>query len=86
MQDIPLREPTDPLAEEAHRLRQLRIAVDLTAAVIAQQPRLSVDETRQLIYNVRTVATRLFPGKGDTFDLVIRPRLARIAAERGLDV
>ena len=86
MRDIPVREPVDPLAEETRRLRRLRIAVDLTAAVIAQQPRLSVTEARQLIENARIVATRLFPGKGDTFDLIIRPRLARIAAERALEV
>jgi len=86
MHDIPLHEPIDPFAEETRRLRRLRIAIDLIAAVIAQQPRLSVGEARQLIRNARTVAVRLFPGKGDTFDLVIRPRLTRIATERGLDI
>lgn len=70
------------LHEEQRRLRRLRLLVDVTAQVIAEDENLTLCEAIRLVEAARTAATRLFPDKGDTFDLVIRPRLERILHER----
>ncbi len=83
MDDIPLMDNGDPVADEARRLRRLRLTVDVVGAVLAQQNPLSERDANRLIEGTREAAMRLFPGKGDTFDLIIRPRLQRILRERG---
>ncbi len=70
------------LDDEQRRLRRLRLLVDVTAQVIAEDENLTLCEAIRLVEAARTAAARLFPDKGDTFDLVIRPRLERILHER----
>ncbi|NWG00554.1 MAG: hypothetical protein HXY19_06390 [Thermoanaerobaculaceae bacterium] len=72
----------DALADEERRVRQLRLVVDITAQVLAEDRHLTLCEALRLIEAARTTAARLFPGQHDTFDLVIRPRLERIVMER----
>jgi len=69
------------IAEERRRIRELRAVVDLTAAVLRQQP-LTRSEAVRLAAAARKRALELFPDKGSTFDLVIAPRLRRIIDER----
>ena len=85
MNDIPRMDSVDPLADEARKLRRLRLTVDFVAAVLAQQNPLSEHDAERLVEGARAAALRLFPGKGDTFDLIIRPRLQRILRERGFE-
>jgi hypothetical protein len=68
--------------EEQQRLRQLRLLVDVTAQVLAEDDHLILCEALRLIEAARTAALRLFPEKCDTFDLIVRPRLERIVFER----
>ena len=75
-------EGSDLLREEEHRLRRLRLLVDVTAQVLAEDQSLTFCEALRLIDAARTASTRLFPDKVQTFDLVIRPRLERIVHER----
>ena len=72
----------DQLRDEEQRLRRLRLLVDVTAQVHAEDANLTFCEALRLIDAARTASTRLFPEKEQTFDLVIRPRLERIVLER----
>jgi len=72
--------PESDLAEEDRRGRQLRIVVDLACNVIAQG-RLSRAEAEAIVDATRRRVLELFPGKDDTFDLVLAPRFARLIAE-----
>jgi hypothetical protein len=78
------REPTSfpgALAEEEHRMRRLRVLVDLTAAVIRARP-LSRREAEQAVENLRDRVLDLFPDKGAVFDLVYRARFRRLIESR----
>ena len=68
------------IAEEAGRARQLRLIVDLASSVIAQGG-LSPAEAEALVAATRRRALELFPGKEETFDLVLAPRFARLIRE-----
>lgn len=75
---LPTREE---LLDEERRLRRLRFCVDLTMQVIAQEA-LTVEEASRLVKAARRLAERLFPGKGQVFDLIYQPRFRRLMAER----
>lgn len=70
------------LQEEQQRIRRMRLLVDVTAQVLSEDEKLTFCEALRLIEAARTAALRLFPDNGDTFNLVIRPRLERIVLER----
>lgn len=73
--------PSDhDVAEEARRARQLRMVVDLASSVIAQGG-LGREEAEALVAATRRRALELFPGKEDTFDLILAPRFARLIRE-----
>jgi len=72
--------PEYDLAEEHRRARQLRILVDLTCNVIAQG-RLTRAEAQDLVDAARRRILELFPGKEDTFELILAPRFARLIDE-----
>jgi hypothetical protein len=75
-------EGNEALRDETQRLRQLRLLVDVTAQLLAEDDSLILCEALRLIDAARTAALRLFPEKNGTFDLVVRPRLERIVFER----
>ncbi|MFC1668123.1 hypothetical protein ACFL1T_01910 [Chlamydiota bacterium] len=64
------------IKEEEKKVKYLQILVDITMQVIATQE-LSYDEACERINKLRTVCTTCFPDKGETFDLIYRPRLLR---------
>ncbi len=72
----------EALREEEQRVRRLRLLVDVTAQVLAEDEKLTLCEALRLIDAARTASLRMFPDKNDTFELVIRPRLERIVLER----
>ena len=76
--------PSDPeaLLDEQKRIRRLRLVVDLTASVLSQEPALTLEEAWELIQRAENAVVGLFPGSHSQFDLLIRPRLARIVDER----
>lgn len=69
------------LATEERRIRQLRLLVDVTAAVIRTRP-LTRAEAETAVALLRQQVLALFPDKGDTFDLIYEPRFRRLIAER----
>ena len=69
-------------AEEERRVRMLKTAVDLNLQVIAIQPGLTRDGALEILGAVREIAARLFPDKGETFELIYAPRFERVIRER----
>jgi hypothetical protein len=66
--------------DELRRARLLRAIVDLTSNVLAQS-HLTRAEAEELVAATRRRALALFPGKGETFDLILAPRFARLIDE-----
>ena len=70
----------EEIDEESRRIRRLRIAVSLALNIIAQG-RMPVEEASELVEATRRVALTLFPDKGDTYDLIYRPKFRRLMKE-----
>jgi hypothetical protein len=68
--------------EEGQRLRRLQFMMNLVMQVIAQDPRLTVEEASQMVADSRTAALAMFPGKELAYDLLYRPRFQRLMRER----
>jgi hypothetical protein len=68
--------------DEGQRIRRLQLMMDLVMQVIAQDPKLSVEEASQMVADSRDAALALFPGKELAFDLLYRPRFQRLMRER----
>lgn len=75
------RSSFEELREEERKIREMRCLVDITAAVIAQG-NISVLEACALLRLTRRHVLHLFPEKEKVFDLIHRPRFARIMQER----
>jgi len=69
------------IKEENRKIRFLRFLVDFSLQSI-QQDDLSLEEMRKIVENVKRAACNLFPGKGETFELIYRPRFNRAIHER----
>lgn len=69
------------LQAEQHKMRVLRIIVDLTSAVL-RQGNLTMPEAIELIKATKKRVLQLFPDKEDVYDLIYRPRFERIIHER----
>lgn len=70
------------IADETRMIRRLRILVELTTALIAQDPSLTLEQGWEHVLALKAAALAMFPGKGDVFDLVYLPRFSRLLAER----
>jgi len=75
-------EKESAVREEQRRIRKLRLLVDVTAQMLAEDESLALCEALRLVEAARNAALKLFPDKGDTFDLIVRPRLENIILER----
>ena len=69
------------IAEERRRVRRLRAVVDLVVAVL-QQDSLTGRQAEEIVAHARRQVLDLFPGKEETFDLILAPRFARVLRER----
>jgi hypothetical protein len=69
------------LAEEERRVCALRRAVDVRLVWI-RAGALTRIEAESLTAQAREIALRLFPGKGEVFELVYAPRFRRAITER----
>jgi len=75
------RAPTkEEIDEESRRTRRLQIAVQLALNIISQG-RIPIEEAIRLVAATRRMALELFPGKGDAFDLIYRPKFQRLINE-----
>ncbi len=70
------------LAHEQKLIRRLRLLVDLTTALIAQDDSLTLEQSWEHVRALKAAAVTMFPGKEDVFDLLYLPRFSRLLAER----
>jgi len=66
--------------EESRRVRRLRIVVNLSLSLIAQG-NLPYSEAQELAASARRLAEVLFPGKGEVYDLLYRPKFRQLINE-----
>jgi hypothetical protein len=66
--------------EESRRVRRLRIVVNLSLSLIAQGD-LPYEEAQEIAAATRRLAEQLFPGKGEVYDLLYRPKFRRLISE-----
>ena len=70
----------EQLQEEQRRLARLRRLVDTTCALL-MQAQLERAEGEALVAAAREQVLSLFPDKASTYDLILRPRFARLIEE-----
>ncbi len=68
------------IREEEKKLRQLRLIISLTTAVIAEGD-LSLKESLEMIKGAKRAALSIFPDKEGVFDLIYMPRFRRLLNE-----
>ncbi len=71
----------EEIKAEDKKIRLLRRMVDLTMSIIIDTE-MTLEEASRHAAGVREFAVRLFPGKGDVFDLVYGPRLKRLLRDK----
>jgi hypothetical protein len=68
--------------EEAKRIRRFQMMFNMVFQVIAQDPKLSIEEASQMCADCKRAALAMFPDKELAYDLIYKPRLQRIMNER----
>jgi hypothetical protein len=68
--------------EERRKVRRLQIMMSMVMSVISQDPELSVEEASELAANAKRAALVMFPDKELAYDILYKPRLQRLMAER----
>ncbi|HAG50306.1 MAG: hypothetical protein A2X87_00860 [Deltaproteobacteria bacterium GWC2_42_51] len=72
---------TDEIKQEDKKLRYLKLMVDFNMAVIAQT-HMPIEEAHKIVSSVKEFAVRLFPEKGEVFDMVYGARFKRLINEK----
>jgi hypothetical protein len=68
--------------EERRKLRKLQIMMSMVMSVISQDAGMSVEEASELAANAKRAALAMFPDKEFAYDILYKPRLQRLMAER----
>ncbi|HEX8797370.1 MAG TPA: hypothetical protein VF772_02095 [Terriglobales bacterium] len=68
--------------EERRKLRRLQIMMSMVMSVISQDADLSVEEAAEMAANAKRAALAMFPDKEFAYDILYKPRLQRLMAER----
>jgi hypothetical protein len=68
--------------EEARLIRRLQVMISMVSSVIGQDPNLTIEEASELAAGAKRAALAMFPDKELAYDLLYRPRLQRLIAER----
>ena len=68
--------------EERRKLRRLQIMMNMVMSVISQDPDLTVEEASEMVANTKRAALAMFPDKEFAYDILYKPRLQRLMAER----
>ena len=68
--------------EERRKLRRLQIMMSMVMSVISQDADISVEEAAELAANAKRAALAMFPDKELAYDILYKPRLQRLMAER----
>lgn len=67
---------------ERRKLRRLQIMMSMVMSVISQDADLSIEEASELAANAKRAALAMFPDKEFAYDILYKPRLQRLMAER----
>ena len=70
------------IEEERRKLRRLQIMMSMVMSVISQDADLSVEEASEMAANAKRAAVAMFPDKEFAYDILYKPRLQRLMAER----
>jgi hypothetical protein len=77
------QQPTQPQPDdESRKLRRLQIMMNMVMSVIGQDPDMTIEEASELAANAKRAALALFPDKEFAYDILYKPRLQRLIAER----
>lgn len=68
--------------EERRKLRRLQVMMNMVMSVISQDQGLTVEEAAELVANTKRAALAMFPDKEFAYDILYKPRLQRLMAER----
>ena len=68
--------------EERRKLRRLQIMMNMVMSVISQDPDLTVEEAAEMAANAKRAALAMFPDKELAYDMLYKPRVQRLMAER----
>jgi hypothetical protein len=68
--------------QEARNIRRLQLMMSMVMSVISQDADLSVEEASELAANAKRAALAMFPDKEFAYDILYKPRLQRLLAER----
>ncbi len=68
--------------EERRKLRRLQIMMNMVMSVISQDDNLTVEEAAEMVANTKRAALAMFPDKEFAYDILYKPRLQRLMAER----
>jgi len=71
----------EALLAEERKLRRLRWAMDVAAALL-WQVNLTLEEAQDVVQHAKDTALQLFPDKEETFDLIYGARFRRILTEK----
>jgi hypothetical protein len=68
--------------DERRKLRRLQIMMNMVMSVIGQDSELTLQEASELAANAKRAALAMFPDKEFAYDILYRPRVQRLIAER----
>jgi hypothetical protein len=68
--------------EERRKLRRLQIMMNMVMSVISQDEDMTVEEAAEMVANAKRAALAMFPDKELAYDILYKPRLQRLMAER----
>jgi hypothetical protein len=74
--------PQQEQEDERRKLRRLQIMMNMVLSVISQDPEVTVEEAAELAANAKRAALVMFPDKEFAYDILYKPRLQRVIAER----
>lgn len=72
----------EQIKDEDKKIRHLRRMVDFTISLIVTDNDMTLQEASGHVAGLRDFAVRLFPDKGEVFDLVYGPRLKRLIIDK----
>ena len=73
---------TEEQLDELRKIRRLQLMMNMVMSVISQDEDLTVEEASEMIANTKRAALAMFPDKELAFDILYKPRLQRLLAER----
>ena len=76
------RQTPAELEEEDRKLRRLRIMMGMVMSVLCQDEDLTIEEASELVASSKRAVLNMFPDKEFAFDILYKPRLQRLIAER----